>query len=586
MNKKSYLILFPVSLILIVFSFCCKSVPRESADTASNGAEGSLVSLGSGEKLSIPGGRMADSAFSSIDYEIVRQVEIGTVKSLKSALASLHQADQNYTAEQAILMNIISMLMQVLYPQEKISWPIPDALSDELYMPILASVEKGIYDFNSGNKDFFSLMMPSLVLLTAPAVKNYYKEAEVSLNKALQKNSSSFVGYFLRGLLSYRMKNFENALAFFQKAYEIDESYGTLNKYYADILIKLGKNDLAAELTGKLLDSDPTNIEWLKISAYSCINRGDWEKAEPYIMRALQQQPDNPEFILLRAKILMSKGEYLNVSSLLDVYARTNSTSKDYLLLRATLQRDWNKNLSSAAATITEAINLYPHDVDVMLFLVSLMVNSSQKISNRNSGEILEEILEKDPNNVQAQKLKVILLSNSEQWNEAYQLSSVIVKADDCPEDLILMYIKICLKLNKAQEVRKILPTLNKISTDKSVYDLVVIQVLILEDNKSEALRQINAALTKDYGNNVKSSFYYEKARISSDGEQKLASLRASLTLNPRNFDSLFALYEYYFSRKDYRKSQYYLKQTVALNPQNQKLIELSSQIEKLLNAN
>ena len=85
------------------------------------------------------------------------------------------------------------------------------------------------------------------------------------------------------------------------------------------------------------------------------------------------------------------------------------------------------------------------------------------------------------------------------------------------------------------------------------------------------------------YSGKVKSDFYYEKSRISSNEEEKLADLRSSLTANPRNPDALFALYKYYFDKADYRKAQYYLRQVVALNPENSKLSELNAQLDSLI---
>ena len=76
---------------------------------------------------------------------------------------------------------------------------------------------------------------------------------------------------------------------------------------------------------------------------------------------------------------------------------------------------------------------------------------------------------------------------------------------------------------------------------------------------------------------------YYEKSRIASNEDTKLSDLRLSLTSNPRNNEALYALYQFYFDKNDYRKAQYYLKQVVALNPSDQRLIKLNEEIEILL---
>ena len=175
-----------------------------------------------------------------------------------------------------------------------------------------------------------------------------------------------------------------------------------------------------------------------------------------------------------------------------------------------------------------------------------------------------------------------VFLSES-QWQSAYELSSELIKNPSVKEETILARIEVCLKLKNMQEARRSLSVLSERSSDKSIVDLTLIRILIAEDNKAEAIRQISSALNKEYSNQVKSELYYERSRISSNSEAQLADLRSCLTSNPRNQNALLALYKYYFDKKDYRKSRYYLRQAIALNPQDSELLNLSSELDKLL---
>ncbi|MCI6323077.1 tetratricopeptide repeat protein, partial [Treponema porcinum] len=68
------------------------------------------------------------------------------------------------------------------------------------------------------------------------------------------------------------------------------------------------------------------------------------------------------------------------------------------------------------------------------------------------------------------------------------------------------------------------------------------------------------------------------------DENAALSDLRSSLIANPRNSDALFRLYQIYFDKKDYRKAQYYLKQVVALNPNDEEFHRLNDELTLLLN--
>ena len=62
-----------------------------------------------------------------------------------------------------------------------------------------------------------------------------------------------------------------------------------------------------------------------------------------------------------------------------------------------------------------------------------------------------------------------------------------------------------------------------------------------------------------------------------------LADLRSSLTHNSRNSDTLFRLYEIYFERKDYNFAQYYLKQVVAIKPNDTSARQLNEALTQLI---
>ena len=73
----------------------------------------------------------------------------------------------------------------------------------------------------------------------------------------------------------------------------------------------------------------------------------------------------------------------------------------------------------------------------------------------------------------------------------------------------------------------------------------------------------------------------YFKADVKED--TVLADLRSSLISNPRNSDALFRLYQVYYAKNDYRKAQYYLRQVVAINPNDSSFKKLNEALTKLM---
>ena len=100
--------------------------------------------------------------------------------------------------------------------------------------------------------------------------------------------------------------------------------------------------------------------------------------------------------------------------------------------------------------------------------------------------------------------------------------------------------------------------------------------------NRDVVLKYIDSLLP-DASSKMKSYLYYVRSFLQITEDKSLADLRSSLSMNPRNSDALFRLYEIYYEKKDYRKAQYYLRQVVAINPNNNSIKQLNEALTKLV---
>ena len=116
---------------------------------------------------------------------------------------------------------------------------------------------------------------------------------------------------------------------------------------------------------------------------------GKLDIAESYVGKLLQKDPENQKIILLRAEILFEKEEYLRVSSLLDAYSKSDKSDVKYLLLRSKLQNKWNRNTPAAISTITEALNLYPENHDVLLCAAELASETGSLVNGKSALELI-----------------------------------------------------------------------------------------------------------------------------------------------------------------------------------------------------
>ena len=574
---KYFFLIFCFSLFL----FSCASTPKESVTFGNNVAHSH-----SDEKISISKSKKRTQKytyFSRIDEAVMQEVENGSPSSLRKAASLLRKAEKGYEENEEVLLNVNANIMKIVWPSERVDWETPAIQIDTSYMGAINSAKKGIYDLSTGNVDFLTTILPSLVVLVVDDVEPFFVTSQASLKKGLVMRPNSVLANYLLGQLYKKAGKYEEAYDCFFKIVTLAPDCFEVLYAYGESLQSIGKLQESFNFLVDLLKKYPSNVSILKLLASVSYSLGNYDLAEEYIARVLQQVPNDLNSLLFRAEILVAKKDYIHAAALLDVYGRQDSNSKEYLLLRAKVQYDWSKNLSAAISTIEQALNLYPIDEDILLFAAKLCSEGNVLINNKSVEYFANTILNNNPKNEKALQYAVEGVIQKKQWQKAYELSSQLVSKKNPSVDTILKHIDICIALKKIDEAANLIVPLYKAnSTDESIVQSYI-TVLVEQGKVSAALDLINDLL-QDSSSKLKSFLYYKRSFLHSSVEKSLADLRSSLIANPRNTDSLFRLYQIYYDKKDYRKAQYYLKQVVALNPNDTDVKNLNEQLNQLIN--
>ncbi|MCR4900947.1 MAG: tetratricopeptide repeat protein [Treponema sp.] len=533
------------------------------------------------ESIKLPSSAKPKSYFSKIDEDILMNVEQGSPSSITLAMSALKKNEAEYIESEKVLIYVATQMMTILWPSQKVTWNVFETSEETPYTGALNSVKKGIYDTSTGNKDFLSTFLPALVFLTPNITANVQAQCEGGILAALKLNPDSIAANYLAGLYYEKGGNYEKAEPYLAKAYA-DTQVEEVILEYAKVLSKNGKSALAEKVMGELGSDSKGNIQILKQNAWIAFEKGDYAAAEDYVARVLQQTPNDLEFVLFRARIFIEKNDYIHAVSLLDMYARQNDTNIDYLILRSRVQLDWSKNTAAATETIEKAMQLYPDNMDAVLIAAKISSVTDGPVAGKYADELAVIVLEKNPSNKDAQVYALDGLIQRENWEEAYAISSNLIKSNSNNPDLLLKHVTICLKLRKNGEAMDYAQ--KAYNTNPS--NEVIAQTFILASSqilsRDEAVRLIDSMLPSATSK-MKSYLYYRKSYLERSEDTALADLRSSLIANPRNSEALFRLYEIYYDKKDYRKAQYYLKQVVAINPNDSSYRRLNEALTQLV---
>lgn len=531
--------------------------------------------------IKLPAGKNQREFFSKIDPAILKGVQNGSPESLREAMSLMRKKSLEFDDTEKVLAVVSAEIMKLVWPSEKINWEVPVVTDDNPYTGAISSVKQGVFDSSTGNVDFLTTLLPALVIMNNTSDISVLEPCENSLKAALELQEDSVLANFLMAKVYERKRGFENAEKYMALAYAASPKTTEINLAYSRILRNNGKLAEASQILNSI-ENTGNDIAVLKQNAYIAFDAGDYDSAELYVARVLQQTPNDLEFLLFRAKILVEKKDYIHAVSLLDVYARQDSSSIDYLVLRARVQLDWSKNTAAASETVEKAIQMYPDNVDALMFAARISSETDSPVAGKYADELAARVLEKKPGNQEAMTYALDGLIQRENWKEAYTASKNLISSGNVSTAVVEKYVRVCLKLGKNNEAYEYVKT--KYEANPS--DEILLESYILAysrvGNRDAVVKYIDS-LMASASPKVKSNLYYRRSFLQLTEEKALADLRSSLISNPRNSDALFRLYELYYAKQDYRKAQYYLRQVVAINPNNSSFKKLNEALTKLI---
>lgn len=586
--KYRYLLIFAVIICCLPF-FSCVSTKKAVAEDKpigsieQNGA--GLKPIGEGTILSLPG--KDELAEKKLDSTLAAHIEKGSPASLKEAVLFIQNDSKGLTNENKLYLKVIADIMYLVYPLETNGVKPPLYAEDEPYLQALKEVKSGLYPVSTKKDGFLSLIIPTLVLtyndFSDTTLAQYSEDIESRLMEAQKLRPQSVLPYYLLGLLKEKNNKLTEAVALYQKAWQLDSSCYPAGFKYGHFAAESGNGAEALKIADTLNSSYKDNTEVKLLYAQAHIAKNDLNKASENIVSVLKKEPENISALLLRIRILIEQKEYLRANSLLDAYSTKNKTAKNYLLYRARVTKEWNKNLIRASEFLTEAYKYYPEDFNVLLACAEICFEASTKIDNKSADFFIRKVLEAYPKNTAALALLVKNDINNGKWAQAVESAEDLAAKypSDANKELLLTSYLGAGQTSKALNLAKKLYANTK-NPSNSFINLYMEALYAGKDYQT--VKQVINQKMKGADSQLKSILYYYNAKLEQgNSSEYLNFLQSSLLSNPRNKDSLFAMYEWYLKTKDYKKAKYYLGQVLALDPSNKNLVNLSENLDKLL---
>ncbi|MHC6204490.1 tetratricopeptide repeat protein [Breznakiellaceae bacterium SP9] len=530
-----------------------------------------------------PGGR-------GVAEEIRASTEFGSPSSLLQALDLISEEDLSGSEFGRVMTLAAVTLMQKIYPYNQAQLPVPSPPKAHIYTRIIADAEKGTYLSPAPQTtDFLEYVLPFLTYLNETEEAKLL-DAELDLLRAKDLQPQSvFPAYFL-GLVYERLGQIEAAQTEYSLALDLSDECYPAALGLARVKIALGLKKEAVQLYANVAVQFPDNLDIKRLLAYAYYDTGDWLRAEPAIAELLQRNSRDGDLLLMRARVLVEQGQFMQAQAPLDLYASINSNSQLYLFLRARVQNEGYKNRDSALNYLRSLIRnpaIKAEDIreDVAVYTVQLLLESTHLEDQAQGRDLLERMLSSTSGNPAILSLALVNAINQEDWKLAREYLRQVLEVRRSFDDLLNGFT-VETGLGNHAAALSYARELHALEPGNEEGNVAYIQALINTGRHDEAEGLIEARLKTLSGGTLKSRYYFLRSRLKTGEDAVLTELRSSLYEDPRNVNALIAMFNIYHKKRDDRRAVYYLKQALALAPENAELKRYESDFAALLTGN
>jgi tetratricopeptide (TPR) repeat protein len=477
-------------------------------------------------------------------------------------------------------------LLKSIYTGLQVQLPPQDPPQTHSYARILRDAERGIYTPpQAGSQDYLEYTLPFLAFYSEAGGRNASGERLLSalpdLEKAAELNGTSVLAPYFMGIVFEGGGYFDKALSQYTRAWELSPECYPAALALARLYDSLGRRQESLRLLQDLVIRFPDNFRIKRQMAIAWYNNRDWSRAEAAIAEILQRDARDGEFILMRAHVLVEQGQYLQAQPPLDLYASINSGNPLYLFLRARVQAEGYHNRDAALTYLRSLLRGTPDD-EASVYAARLLMESSRPEDQAEGRELLLRLLSSPNPSLMVVSLALQDAVRRESWREAQPHLRRLLDERRSAQDLSYAYMvehgqgNNAAALSYARELYERDP-----SNEEGI--ITYISALIDTGRQSEAGGMIESRLSALSGGVLKSRYFYLRSRIRGAEDSVMNDLRSSLFEDPRNLNALIAMFEIYHRRRDERRAVYYLKQALALSPNNPQLKRYETEYSSLL---
>ncbi|MDR2807871.1 MAG: tetratricopeptide repeat protein [Spirochaetaceae bacterium] len=521
----------------------------------------------------VPSATEGTAGARGVTDEIRSLIEIGTPESLLQASDLIRSMPAVTATEFGRTMNmVIVTFIHQIYPDTPFQEQTVDPVQTHRYTKIINDVKQGLWTPPlASSQDYLEYILSCLVILSETRREQVLR-LEPYLIQAGALNSNSVLAPYFLGLVYEYSGDMNKASDKYEQVCRLSAQMYPAVLGLARVMINTGRTQEAIRILQDMLTKQPDYTSIKRQLAIAYYEHKDWDRAESATREVLERNTKDSDLVLIRAHILVELGRFSQAQQALDAYASANNGNNNlYLFLRARVQNEGFHNRDAALNYLRSLLRSSPSEDEIVIYTARVLMDSPRADEGNEGRALLQKLVagtKEPPLEVIALLLKDAL--RQEAWQEAEPYINYILMQRRLPDDLLDAYTVEHGVGNTAQALSYARELYEQDSSNEEG-SIVYITALIDTGRTDEARSLIESKLSTVTPGPMKSRYYYQRSRLQRGDDLLLSNLRSSLFEDARNLDALIAMFEFYHRKKDSRALSY-LKQALALSPDNPQL--------------
>ncbi len=434
-------------------------------------------------------------------------------------------------------------------------------------------------------------LMPALVLF-AGSSREVARRASEALDRFARLGSTSILPDLALGLDAERQKQVEEALSRYAAALDDAPDAWPAALGSSRVLLALGRPEQALAILEALEGRLGSSLAFDRPYAMALVENGRYAEANPLVARVLTADPQDSDFVLIRARLLVRDRLYQQALPLLDAYGTVDAANRRYLILRSQASEGL-KNRDEALRWARRGMGVYPDDPELLSAAARILYSGTgsgkeeaRTLAQRAAALLGEEWTGSPADraarrmaSVEAVRLLASDAASRYEWAAAADYLDAAMAA--APYEDRQLAATILRKARRYPAALDYAADWYRGQPDSEAAAEAYLRALIDSGDGASAQDLVARLLPANHSNVFRSVLFYLQSRLQKSDEAALPLLRSALMENADNPEALAALSDIHVRRKDYAKARFYLKQALALAPGDPELARRQAELDK-----